>query len=250
MGRNTTDALVLLLPLLAAVAPGCYGDQLLVASFAAPESSCDVLSAPSAPPLTRGLLDVAFAEDYSATLVLLNRVDNGRADGPESVRVEGLNVQIWQGGRPEGDAFYSFYQPAPGYVSESSEVALPAVVFPAQAVLALLAYRFPDYSSVRDVPFEEIAGYRDLVTLGVRVLGTTTSGRQVESQEAYLPVEICFGCLVDCPPESADPDTGSYCESLAAPERTPCRLGQDEVFDCRLCVPTFDASTCSELCAL
>jgi hypothetical protein len=171
------------------------------------------------------------------------------ASGRSGVRVEGANVRIWRGGQPQGAEFYSFYQPGLGYVNpDSSSVLFFEDILPGQAVGALLQYAIgvaPD-----ELTLEDMLGYRDLITLGITVLGTDDNDNEVETQEIYFTVYLCAGCLVTCPPESIGEDPGSYCESTTPPEASPCRLGQDEEFDCRFCVPYYSAADCRLLCSM
>jgi hypothetical protein len=78
------------------------------------------------------------------------------------------------------------------------------------------------------------------VTAHVKVFGETLGGTEVESAELSFPVFICRGCLVTVPAEACDPATG-VCSCLGGDSsgvEAPCRMGQDDPVDCRLCAAT------------
>jgi hypothetical protein len=85
----------------------------------------------------------------------------------------------------------------------------------------------------------------------VRVLGSTVGGPLVESQEWTFPIDACFGCLVTFPTEASDPcvSVQPNCE-LPAPTGssivTPCRVGQDDPVDCRVCKEFLPSSSVCE----
>jgi hypothetical protein len=95
-----------------------------------------------------------------------------------------------------------------------------------------------------------MSGYRDLVTIGVQMLGTTTGNVQVETPEFYFTVQICFGCLTSCTPDTAA-EGGEACTNPEPPDELPCWTGQDEAVDCRICaaLPQYDENVCRAFCA-
>ena len=226
---------------------GCE-QSFLLAHFAEPSEDC-ALVAEGASALERGVLDLAFRDGYTATAVLKNIVANPVADGPASVRVEGTNVRIWPGGRKEGEPIYQFSAPATGYVSEGETRPLPLLLLPRQAVDALVQARF-DGRVLADLWLEDLIGYRELVTVGVSVLGTTFGGSAVETPEAFLSIDLCGGCLVECTEESRGDASASfdYCTSFEPVEDEPCRLGQDQLIDCRLGLPFYGEEVSRMLC--
>lgn len=220
-----------------------------------PDSDCTVGDSEEGWYRTAGYLDLAYRMDYVLFPLLKNQLSpRGNADSlvaeTNGIQVEGANIRIWQGGRPQGDAFYSFYQPASSYVPPGDTTPSAFVAIPAQATAALIAYRFPEYASINDVPFAEAAVYRDLVTIGVRMLGTTNGNVEVETPEFFFPVFIGYGFLTWCSPDSADDDTGALCESAEAPTEGPCFIGQDDPIDCRYGLELFSADSLRRFCSI
>ena len=226
---------------LAATLSACEQSFFLVESFVVPERAA--LDA-------HGTLDLAFAEEYVATVLLRNVVADPDPNGSDGIRVEGANVRIWLGGTPEGEPAFAFYQPAPGYVAEGESEALPFAAVPAQAIDAIAGQRLGGPWS--ELSLEERLAYSDLVTIGVRMLGTTVGGSEVETPEAYLSIHLCFACLVACTQESRGDEMTSFafCLSVEPVEDEPERLGQDQPIDCRLCVPSYGWEVCQAWCSL
>lgn len=113
-------------------------------------------------------------------------------------------------------------------------------------VLLRVAFEGQDTATLS---FDDLFGFRDQVTVHLTVLGTTNAGLDVTSNEFSFDIEVCFGCLVSCPPESGDVESGiPLCENPESPSVSSCFLGQDEVFDCRYCVPLLDGETCRRFC--
>lgn len=73
----------------------------------------------------------------------------------------------------------------------------------------------------------------------VRVFGETLGGLEIETGPFDYPIRVCSGCLVDFPADALveGVDGGPVCGGSVddAPE-APCRMGQDDVVDCRLCL--------------
>lgn len=224
-----------------------YVQQMLVAS-----EDCDVNAAEGSEFHTFGTLDVGFQWHYVTYPQMRNEMTstaNAEARQAETngIQVEGANIRIWRGGRPQGTAFYTFYQPAASYIAPGTVGASSFVTVPRQAVTALLQFTL-GVDDADDLTFNDMRGYRDLITVGVTMLGTTNGGKELETPEFYFPVHLCFGCLVICPLESADEDTGAVCESTEAPETPGCHLGQDNTIDCRWCATAFGPEEGPELC--
>jgi hypothetical protein len=224
-----------------------------------PSSDCIVESSEDTTYRTAGLLDIAYRDNYVLTPLLHNQMSaRGSAESliaeTNGILVEGANVRIWRGGRPEGDAnaVYSFYQPAASYVAPESVTASGFTVVPDVAVNALLRFTYRDVDDPSQLSASELMGYQDLITVGVRMLGVTTGGVEVETPEFYFPVRICFGCLTFCPPDSIDEDSVEleYCTSREPPDSETCYFGQDNPVDCRLAVPGYGENMARAFCGL
>jgi hypothetical protein len=238
---------------------GCAENRasFFVEMIKVPTGECVVESNEEGMYRTAGTLDLAFSGEYLLTPLMANQLsERGDSDSlvaeTNGILVEGANIRIWQGGRPQGSAFYSFYQPASSYVPPQDVTASVFVALPEQATTALILYRFPEYGSIADIPVTQLAGYQDLVTIGVRMLGTTNGGLELETPEFFFTVHLCYGCLVVCTTESLpEGSTTAYCEGTDAPEEPPCSLGQDDPIDCRFCTAEFgDPDLCRAFCGI
>jgi hypothetical protein len=68
----------------------------------------------------------------------------------------------------------------------------------------------------------------------VTVFGKTIGGLDFESAPFTYVIGICEGCLVDFPAEALDQDGLCNVPTTETIE-APCRFGQDDDVDCRLC---------------
>ena len=211
-----------------------------IAYFARPSAACEIEVVEGDAPLTVGTLDVGFSWEYMLGPILHNRFGLG-------VQVEGANIRIFRGGRADGEAFYSFYQPAASFVPAGGSSSSLFIALPTQAVSALLQFTL-GVDDAYDLAFSDMRGYRDLVTVSVQMLGSTTDGSVVETSWVSFPVHLGFGTLVQCTPESIDPATHVHCESMSAPETSACWLGQDQNIDCRWCADAFGTEEGPSLC--
>ena len=242
---------------LAAGLTGCAENRasFFIQQINVPSSECIVESDEESPYRTGGVLDVGFTDSYVLTPLLRNQL-SPRGE-PESlvaetngIQVEGANIQIWRGGRPQGATVYSFYPQAASYVPPQDVTASRFVAVHDVAVDALLRAFF-EGADPGSLTFDELRQYEDLITIGVRMHGTTSGNVDVETPEFYFPIRLCFGCLVVCPSDSADPDNDPplpLCESAEEPESYGCFFGQDTSIDCRWCVPAYGAGNCRSLC--
>jgi hypothetical protein len=69
----------------------------------------------------------------------------------------------------------------------------------------------------------------------VRVFGETLGGLEVESADITYVIRVCEGCLVFFPSESLDMAGGCNQELDQNAGELPCRFGQDDAVDCRIC---------------
>lgn len=81
------------------------------------------------------------------------------------------------------------------------------------------------------------------INLRLKFFGVTSAGREVDSNEFIYPVELCYGCLLNFPPQAIDPEHAIQpnCRNIEDltddREQTLCFTGQDEIVDCRLVCP-------------
>jgi hypothetical protein len=246
---------VIIAGILGALLVGCAENRssFFIQQFQVVSEDCEATSDSTGASHTYGILDVGFKWEYSISPLLVNQMspiansENFLVE-TNSVQVEGANIRIWRGGRAQGNPFYEFYQPAVSFVPPSSTTVTSFVGMPRQAVSALLQYAIG--IPPEELTFNDMLGYRDLITIGVTMLGTTTGGQEVETPEFYFPIHLCFGCRVICPAESRDEETSMYCEATDAPEEAGCSelLGQDYSIDCRWCATAFGPEEGPALC--
>lgn len=257
--KMSTTRIVWGVALVIALVAGCAENRssFFIQQVNVPSSDCIVESSEDSTYRTAGLLDIAFRDNYVLTPLIHNQMSpRGSAESliaeTNGVLVEGANVRIWRGGRPQGDTVYSFYQPAASYVAPQGVTASGFTVVPDVAVDALLRFTYRDVEDPNQLTVEDLMGYEDLVTVGVRMLGVTNGGVEVESPEFYFPIRLCFGCLVFCPPDSIDEDDPdqAYCSSTDTPDSETCYFGQDNTIDCRLAVPLYGENNARGFCGL
>ena len=210
-----------------------------------PITGCSI---PVTPDIYRGTgrVDLSIVRsDFPAAYFFFPLVENnlpgsmGDID-PNQIQLSGFNVDITAIGEPSDAVKAVFASPAAapfihyqttwsggvssggGHVSASVE-ALPVPL--AQQLLAM----------------GDIGGAPSLtVNLRIQALGTTNSGRSLQSDPFDFPVEVCAGCLVankaSCPFGAAPTNLGNACNPA-----------QDELVDCctdngvLVCPPTVAA---------
>jgi hypothetical protein len=179
-----------------------------------------------------GLLDVALKLDYEASLLVGNQLTprgdkaNLRTE-TQIATIAGAEVQLF---RDTGELDIEFTVPASGVISPNgSEAPGFAVVF-----ATLLPASTGDEISGE---FEQEGAGRGAVKTRiarVKVFGETIGGLEIESSEFSYVIQVCRGCLVDFPAPALGP-TGACDGGLTQNPDAPCRRGQDDPFDCRLC---------------
>ena len=227
--------------LLLGIAPGCADSEstLFIRQVQIPQQSsgnvCTVDNSPSSSHRLSGVLDVALASQYEATLLVGNQmIDRGSKD---DLRTETSRVQIG------GSEVY--VKDAAGRV-----IAGPYTV-PSAGLIDPASGSNPSYGTVDSVLVDSVTASKLASELGalprgtirrltahVKVFGRTLGGTDVESGEWQFPIDACFGCLVSYPREADDPNiAGPDCRNPSAESNipTPCSPGQDDPVDCRLC---------------
>jgi hypothetical protein len=185
---------------------------------------CTAKADPNSTLLGGGVLDRAFRDTYDAALLVGNqmtRLGSRTQHRTETSRIviRGAIVNVMDS---EGNSLSEFTVDATGFVDPG-------------------AGDDPGYGIVFAplVPPGTGADGQSL-NVGVKVFGETLGGTELESAELTYPVFVCTGCLISAPAETCDPTTG-VCSCLGADSsgvEAPCRLGQDDLVDCRLCAAT------------
>jgi hypothetical protein len=204
----------------------------MIAGSGTPMGECLTDASPSNLSLLEGSLDVAIRTHYEATLLVgfQSQSDGGAQPGPgvalqEAVaRLEDPTGQVVWG--PFSIPLTGFADtPGPNGVSYAiTNVTLVGSDFAVAVASTLQSSR----SLVRR--FKSV----------VRVRGKKVGGAAIESDEFGFPLSVCYGCLVVYPPDANDPlvNPQPNCRLLPPTGSSvvkPCRPGQDDSVDCRVC---------------
>jgi len=188
---------------------------------------CVAKGDPNATMLLGGVLDTHFRSEYRAALLVGNQLVRRGSKNllrTESNRVvlKGVEVTIYNDVEEQiGD---SFSEPGVGFVDVGTGED------PGYGVISatLIPPNFP-------------VAPNNLYLIEVRAFGETLGGAEITSAALRFPIYTCEGCLISYPLEAADPaQLPTYvCLGEEAPEdEPPCRIGQDDYVDCRLCAAT------------
>lgn len=230
------------------IAGGCVENRasFFIQQVQPVEEDCSVDNDESKYAGTYGFLDVLFQGTYFFSPLLRNQL-TPRSD-PDSlvaesngIQVNGANIRIWAGGRPQGETIYEYYQPASAYVHPGGTTPMVFAAIPGLATEAIIQFEFGSTNPDRT----ELVGYEDIVTIGVQMLGITNGGDELETPWFYFPIYICFGCTVFCPPDSGDATADPpvpFCASTEEPDMDFCPglMGQTGGIDCRYCATMWD----------
>lgn len=201
--------------------------------------ACTYTGDPSQPELAEGLLDVGVSklgdDSYQGVFLIGNQMIP-RGD-PNQVRTETSRVIIqgaivrltdaFGGGVPGGSSFTTLgtgaIDPAQG-TTPSYSPAFFTIIPPATSSALRQTLALGDSTHV--VSF-------------IRAFGQTLGGQHVESNEFQFPITVCNGCLVSFPAAANDPaqKPNPNCLSVSSTtiQAAPCRIGQDQPVDCRIC---------------
>jgi hypothetical protein len=190
---------------------------------------CVARAEPTETMIITGVLDVAIKPDYEATLLVGSQLAP-RGD-KASLRTEtmittiaGAEVQLYT---DTGALDTEFTVPAAGVIrpesgSDPGFGIITATLIPAASGVAL-ADELNDPAEVRT----RVAK--------VTVFGKTIGGLDVESAPFTFVIRVCEGCLVDFPADAFDPALGCTGGGSTDAQVPPCRPGQDDALDCRIC---------------
>lgn len=206
-------------------------EMLIVANLARPAGSCVARADLSATTLGNGFLDVGLKLDYVASLLVANQL-TPRGD-KSNLRTETMQVSL-QGAEvrlldAEDNLLEEFTVPASG------------VIFPEPAVgpgLGIATVTLVPATTGAELAQDlENRGQRRTLIAEAKVFGTTLGGLEVESGTFTYVIEVCEGCLIAFPTEALRlEDNTLFCDQESVDENeVPCRIGQDEGVDCRLC---------------
>lgn len=187
-----------------------------------------------APMLAKGRLDLAFASEYRAALIVGNQIT--QRGSRERLRTEtsrvalkGAEVQLEN---LKGESLAKpFSSTGTGFVNASEGTDPALTIMFASLIPASIGSKLKVGT----------------VVAKVRVFGTTLGGEDVESGELAFPIDVCRGCLVSFPSSARDltaDGTEYQCklasDDMAAASATadadqPCDLGIDIQAPCTAC---------------
>jgi hypothetical protein len=236
--RRAVASACLLGSLLGSTACTDYETGFFILGTAALEApQCGVTAEANATRLLDGALDVGLKLEYEATLLVGNQL-TPRGD-KENLRTEtqvttifGAEIQLLN---DTGELDTEFTVATSGVIIPSAAEepgfgAVNVVLIPGTSGAALAA----DITDPRE---------RRTRVAKVKVFGETIGGIEVESAEYTFVITVCEGCLVDFPVEALASDGSCTMAGDQLPVE-PCRPGQDNDLDCRLCS---GAAVCSFL---
>ena len=178
--------------------------------------------------LAKGRLDLAFSSSYTARLLVGNQFQSAASttSAPETERVtlSGADVSLATAG---GTPLEHYSTVGTGFIDAAADTA---------AYGAMAATLIP--TGLHEVA--SLQGDEPLVAT-IKVTGEALDGTKMTSSALTFPIDVCTGCLVQYPPEAADPTqatgAGYRCATAApaGPGPMPCTLGQDMPFSCIQC---------------
>jgi hypothetical protein len=221
--------------LLGMAAIGCTEEQtgfFIEANVRIEAPECFARAESSATRLLSGALDVALRREYEATLLvgsqLAPRGDKTNLRTETMITtITGAEVHLYTDTGEADPASPEFTVPASGVILPEASTdpgygVVPVTLIPAASANALAA------------ELNNPAEIRTRVAV-VSVFGKTIGGLDVESSQFSYVISVCEGCLINFPAEAVATSDGSCFGSTMEDIELPCRVGQDDGVDCRIC---------------
>lgn len=210
--------------------------SLFVVGVLAPDvNSCTVKAQRESTLVTKGVLDLAFTSSYTAILLVGNQLQTAAstpsAPQTERVSLRGAEVALTTAsGAPLG--MYSAV--GTGFVDTAADMSAYGSI----AVTIVPATLYEGVSLQGEQP----------IVATVKVTGEALDGTLMTSSALTFPIDVCVGCLVQYPPDAADPTLSAGSTYECATHDTsgshstpaPCIIGQDTAFSCTLCSATLE----------
>ncbi len=181
-----------------------------------------------------GVLDVALRTEYEAALLvgsqLAPRGDKANLRTETMITtITGAEVHLYD---DAGATVAEFTVPATGVIPPETS-ADPGFGIAMATLIPAATGR-----DLRDSPTDGIQlGEVRTRVAEVVVFGKTLGGLEVETAPLTYVIRVCNGCLVDFPSDALD-GSGACTLALTDADAPPCRFGQDDPVDCRLCSGT------------
>jgi hypothetical protein len=221
--------------LLGVAAIGCTEEEtgfFIEANIRVEAPECLARAESSAVRLLSGALDVALTREYEAILLvgsqLAPRGDKTNLRTETMITtITGAEVHLYTDTGEADAASPEFTVPASGVILPEASTdpgygVVPVTLIPAAAANALAEQ------------LNNPAEIRTRVAV-VSVFGKTIGGLEVESSQFSYVISVCEGCLVNFPAEAVATSDGSCFGSTTEEIEVPCRVGQDDGVDCRVC---------------
>jgi hypothetical protein len=227
-----------------AVMPACAtNDQsIFIRSALAPSANRQISGCVYTPDPTQTVLleahaDLGVTDSYQAVLLVGNQLTprgDSLSNRAESNRVH-INGAIVRVTEANGALIREFTSLATGFADAASNGT------PAYTNIGVIALDAP----TREILLPQLPNriVSKTILINIKAFGTTLGGKDVESGEFQLPMQVCNGCLVTF--AGANDDTATVqpnclkAPTMAlTPATSPCFLGQDEAVPCTLCVGT------------
>jgi hypothetical protein len=195
--------------------------------------TCQVTATIDFPQYRVGVIDVALRSEYFAALLVENQLV-ARGD-PNKLRTETSSIELYAADVQLQDA-----GGAPLVRSNGSQAAftVPISGFIDQAVGGTPGLGFTDVLLVDSATSADLAKTKQPTDLVANVVlhGRTLGGNELTTGEWTFPIRACYLCLLTCPAKADDPLVpGPDCLSTAEEPKANCRVGADEIVDCRSC---------------
>lgn len=229
-----------------AVVPACAANDqtIFIRSALAPSinrqmSGCIYTPDPTQAQLFEARADLGVTDSYFAVLLVGNQLiprGDPLANRAESNRVH-INGAIVRVTEADGTLIREFTSLATGFADAASNSA------PAYATVGITALDAPTREMLLPSLPNRIVS--KTILINIKAFGTTLGGKDVESGEFQLPMQVCNGCLVDFStgnddtlPQAMQPNCKKTSTMALTPATSPCFLGQDENVPCQLCQKT------------
>jgi hypothetical protein len=224
----------------AAAVPACAtNDQtIFIRSALAPsinrqQGGCVYTADPTQNQLFEARADLGVTDSYFSVLLVGNQMiprSDSLDNRAESNRVH-INGAIVRVTEADGTLIREFTSLATGFADPASTNT------PSYATVGVVALDAP----TRDILLPQLPNrtVSKTILINIKAFGTSLGGKDVESGEFQLPMQVCNGCLVtfvdSTDPTQATPNCKKPLAMALTPATAPCFTGQDELVPCQIC---------------
>lgn len=236
-----------------AAVPACAANDqtIFIRSALAPSSNrqaggCVYTNDPTQNALFEAHADLGVTDSYLAVLLVGNQLiprSDSLDNRAESNRVH-INGAIVRVTEADGTLIREFTSLATGFADPASTNT------PSYGTIGIVALDAPTRALL--LPSLPNRVVSKTILINIKAFGTSLGGKDVESGEFQLPMQVCNGCLVNFagandPTGKVQPNCGLPPTMALTPATSPCFTGQDEMTPCQACVNTRDACNPAKL---